>query len=148
MAVFDQIRLLYLKKDLICTLLILKRRKFARQKGKRVCWVRKIRSSRWQMLLNIVALENLSNFTGKYLCWSLFFNNRDFITKHWWLYYKRPYLLKNIGVCFPVKFVMFLITPSFTEHFRWLLLENLFRSSRKRGLHITGEIFDRGYFFC
>ena len=87
MAAFDQIRLLYLKKDLICTLLILKRRKFARQKGKRVCWVRKIRSSRWQMLLNIAVIDNFSNFTGKYLCLSLFFNNVAGLQ----LYYKRLY---------------------------------------------------------
>ena len=52
------------------------------------------------------------------------------------LYYKR---LQH--KCFPVKFVKILRTPFFTEHLRWLFLENLFRSSRERRLHITGEIY-------
>ena len=73
-----------------------------------------------------------ANFTGKYLCWSLFFN----IVADLQLYYKR---LQH--KCSPVKFVKFLKTPFFTEHFRWLLLENLFRLSRERRLHITGEIY-------
>ena len=74
MAAFDQIRLLHLKKYLLCTLLILKRIKFAKQRRRRICWIRKIRSSRSQILLNVGVLENFANFTGKYLCWSLFFN--------------------------------------------------------------------------
>ena len=63
------------------------------------------------------------------------------------LYYKR---LQHR--CFPVKFVKFLRTPFFAEHRRWLLLQNLFGSSRERRLHITGEIYmqlsDRRYLFC
>ena len=35
---------------------------------------RKNRSSRSEIHLNIGVLENVGNFTGKYLCWSLFFN--------------------------------------------------------------------------
>ena len=42
MAAFDRIRLLRLKKYLRCTLLILKRIKFAKQRRERKCWVRKI----------------------------------------------------------------------------------------------------------
>ena len=42
MAAFDQIKLLRLKKYLLCTLLILKRIKFAKQRKKRKCWIRKI----------------------------------------------------------------------------------------------------------
>ena len=68
----------------------------------------------------------------KYLCWSLFFNKVAGLQ----LYYK---ILQHR--CFPVKYVTFLRTPFFTEQLRWLLLENLFRSSRERRLHITGEIY-------
>ena len=77
-------------------------------------------------------LENFAYFTRKYLCWSLFFNKVAGLQ----LYYRR---LEQ--KCFPVKFVKFLRTPFLTEHLRWLLLENLFRSSRERRLHITGEIY-------
>ena len=84
------------------------------------------------MLLNKGVLENFGNFTGKYLCWSLFFNKVAGLQ----LYYRR---LRQ--KCFPVKFVKFLRTPFLTEHLRWMLLENLFRSSRERRLHITGEVY-------
>ena len=99
MAPFDQARLLHFKKYLLCTLLILKRIQFAKQRRKRICWIRKIRRSRSQMLLNIGALENLANFTGKYLCWSLFFNKVADLQ----LYSKR---LQHRY--FPVKFAKFL----------------------------------------
>ena len=72
MATFGRIRSLHLKKYLLCTLLILKLIKFAKQRKKRISWVWKIRSSRSQILLNIGVLENLANFTGKYLCWDIF----------------------------------------------------------------------------
>ena len=36
--------------------------------------IRKIRISCSEMNLNIGVVENFANFTGKYLCWSLFFN--------------------------------------------------------------------------
>ena len=61
------LRLLHLKKYLLCTLLILKRIKFAKQRRKRICWIRKVRSSRSQMLLNIAVLENFANIKVKYL---------------------------------------------------------------------------------
>ena len=84
------------------------------------------------LLLDIGVLENVENFTGKYLCWNLFFNK----VAGFQLYYKRPQ-----HRCFPVKFGKFSRTPFFTEHLPWLLLENLFRSSIERRLHITGEIY-------
>ena len=121
---FDQIRLLHLKKYLLCTLLILKRMQFAKQRRKR-CWIRKIRSSCSQMLLNIGVLENFANFTGKYLCWSLFFNKVADLQSCWY---------------FPVKFAKFLRTPFLREHLQWMLLKSLFRSSRERRLH-TGKIY-------
>ena len=46
MAVFDRIRLLRLKKYLLCTPLILKRITFAKQRKERKCWVRKINLDR------------------------------------------------------------------------------------------------------
>ena len=42
MAAFDRIRLLRLEKYLLCTMLILKQIKFAKQRKERQCWVRKI----------------------------------------------------------------------------------------------------------
>ena len=112
--------------------MILKRIKFAKQRRKRICWIRKIRNSCSQILLNIGVLEIFANFTGKCLCWSLVFNKDAGLQ----LYYKR---LQHR--CFPVKFVKLFRIPFFTEHLRWLLLENLFRSSRERRIHITGEIY-------
>ena len=53
MAAFDQIRLLHLKKYLLCTLLILKEIQFSKQRRKKICWIWKIGSSRSQMVLNI-----------------------------------------------------------------------------------------------
>ena len=65
MTPFDQIRLLQLKKYQLCILLILKRIKFTKQGRKRICWIRKIRSSHLQMHLNIGVLETFANFTAK-----------------------------------------------------------------------------------
>ena len=48
-------------------------------------------------------LKIFAKFTGKHLCWNLFFRRLQ-------------------HRCFPVNFVKFLRTSSFTEHFRWLLL--------------------------
>ena len=77
-------------------------------------------------------LESFANFTGKYLCWSLFLKKVAGLQ----LYYKRLQYR-----CFHVKFVKFFRTPFFTEDLQWLLLENLFKSSRETRLHITGEIY-------
>ena len=54
-----------------------------------------------RIFFKIGVLTNLSNFTGKHLCWSL----------------------ETPSKCFPVKFTEFLRTPFFTEHLRWLLLK-------------------------
>ena len=84
------------------------------------------------MLLNIAVVENFVNFTGKYLWWSLFFNKVlafNFITRD-----------SDTGV-FLLNLQRFFRTPFFTEHLRWLLLENLFRLPRERRLHITAEIY-------
>ena len=56
-------------------------------------------------------LENLGNFTGKHLCWSLFsILACNFIKQR--LQHR----------CFPVKFPKRLKTPFFTEHFQWPFL--------------------------
>ena len=73
-------------------------------------------SNRSQMFLKIGVLKNLANFTGKHLCWSLFFNKVAGL---------RPATLLKKRLqhrCFPVKFAKFLRTPFFTEYLRWLLL--------------------------
>ena len=36
--------------------------------------IQKVRISRSEMNLNMGVVENFANLTGKYLCWSLFFN--------------------------------------------------------------------------
>ena len=38
-------------------------------------------------------------------------------------FHKKTPMLRLQHRCFPVKFAKFLITPFFTEHLRWLLLE-------------------------
>ena len=63
-----------------------------------------------QIFFKIGVLKNFANSTGKHLCWSEACN---FIKKRF-----------QHG-CFPVKFVKFLRTPFFTEHFRQLLLYSL-----------------------
>ena len=69
------------------------------------------------MYFRIGVLKNFAMFTGKHLCWSLFFNKYaglkacNFIKKR--LQHR----------FFPVKFPKFLRTPFFTEHVRWLLLK-------------------------
>ena len=119
MAAFDQMRL-YLKKYQLCTLLILKRIKFAKQRRKRICWIRKIRSSRF------------ANFTGEYLCWSLFFNK---VAGPSTLLKETPTQVFSYENCEVFK------STCFTEHLQWLLLENLFRSSTEMRLHITDKIY-------
>ena len=72
------------------------------------------------MFFKILVLKNFANFTGKHLCWSLFFN---FIKKR--LQHK----------CFPVKFPNFFRVAFFTEHLPWLLLIML--SVRKLLQHVV-----------
>ena len=74
MVVFDQIRLLHLKKIPTLYSVDIEADTICQTKKKKIRWIPKIRSSRSQMLLNTVVLENFANFTGKYLCWSLFFD--------------------------------------------------------------------------
>ena len=72
-----------------------------------------LRSSRSQMLFKVDALKNFANFTGKYLCWSLFLIK--FIKKRLQLRY------------FPAKFMKFLRKP-FSQNtsggFFWRLISN------------------------
>ena len=113
MAAFDQIRLLHLKKYLICTLLILKRIKFAKQR----IWKRKRKKKKdmldsknqKQSFRDAFDIGILENFTRKYLCWSLFFNKVPGLQ----LYEKRGVQHR----CFPVKFAKLL---------RTLFLQNIF----------------------
>ena len=68
------------------------------------------RSSHQRCSIKKGVLKNFSKFTGKHLCWRLFFN-------------------KVAGLqhrCFSVNFAKFLRTPFFTEHFRWLLVTLVF----------------------
>ena len=85
------------------------------------------------MFFKISVLENLANFTGKHLCWSLFKIKLacNFIKK-------RPQ-----HRCFPVKFANFFRTDFFTEHVRWLLLIML--SVRKLLQHVVIQFAG---FFC
>ena len=60
------------------------------------------------------AFENFTKLTGKLLCQSSLFN-----------YVEACYFVikETLAEVFPVSFVKFLRTPSFTEYLRWLLLE-------------------------
>ena len=115
MAAFDQIGLLPLKKYLLCTLLILK--------------INHMLDSENQKQSLIDAFE--------YRCsWKF----RKFHKKILWatwvtLLQKTPthVVWCEISVIFRNTF--------FTEHLRWLLVENLFRSARERRLRITVEIY-------
>ena len=98
MAASDRIKLLCVKKYLLCTL-----------SRSRLVRTRHYRSSLSQMFFQIDVLKSFANFTGKHQCWSLASN-----------------FIKNR--CFPVKFANFLRTPFFTEHLRWLLLNKPRRS--------------------
>ena len=93
-------------------------------------------------------LRNFAEFTGKYLCQSLFSNNVTGL---------RPTTLLKKRLwhkCFPVNFAKFLRTPFFTEHFRWLLLKYIGSildiASKmlvhKKLLRHTKKRFYRGYF--
>ena len=69
------------------------------------------------MYFRIGAFKNFAMFTGKYLCWSLFFNKYAGL--------KACNFFKKIlqHKFFSVKFAKFLRTPFFKEHVQWLLLE-------------------------
>ena len=64
-------------------------------------------------------LRNSAKFTGKHVCWSLFFNKvaglrlASLLKKRFWHWF------------FPVNFAEFLRALFFIEHFWWLLLDLL-----------------------
>ena len=74
------------------------------------------RSSRPEVFCIIGVLRDLTKFTGKHLCQSLFFIKAAGLTPRTLLKKRRWHS------CFPVKFVKFLRTPFYTEHLWWLLL--------------------------
>ena len=80
------------------------------------------RSSRPEVFCVKGLLRNFTEFTGKRLCQSLFFNKVAGL---------RPAILLKKSLwhrSFPVNFAKFLITTFFTEHLWWLLL-NIFSLS-------------------
>ena len=97
-------------------------------------------SSRLQIFFKIVAIKNVTSFTGKHLCWSLFLIKfkayvvlqnvwrplKAFIGLHknfWGTTQTCNFIKKRLQQrSFPVKFVKFSRTPFFTEHLRWLFL--------------------------
>ena len=89
------------------------------------------RSSRLEVFCKKGVLRNLTKFTGKHLCQSLFFNKvaglraATLLKKRLW------------HRCFPVNFVKFLRTPFYTEH---LFTQNTsggcFWHSLKRNLYV------------
>ena len=79
--------------------------------------ISKIRSSRQEVFSKKDVLKNLTEFTGKHLCWNLFFNKVAG--------FRPTTLLKQrLQHSFPVNSVKLLRTPFFTEHLQWLLLLN------------------------
>ena len=74
------------------------------------------RSSRPEVFCIKGVLRDLTKFTGKHLCQSLFFIKAADLTPRTLLKKRRWHS------CFPVKFVKFLRTPFYTEHLWWLLL--------------------------
>ena len=74
------------------------------------------RRSRREVFCKKGVLENFTKFTGKHLCWSLFFNKVAGL--------KPECLLRKIlqHRCFPVNLVEFFINTLFREHLWWLLL--------------------------
>ena len=76
-------------------------------------------------------LRNFTKFTGKHMCQSLFFNKVAGL---------RPAILLKRRLwhrSFPVNFAKFLRIIFLTEHFRWLLLSIVIRSSSKLRLEIA-----------
>ena len=77
------------------------------------------------MFYKIGVLKNFAKFTGKHLCWSLFFNKFGSLRPATLLEKRRQHS------CFPVNFAKFLRTPFFIEHLWWLLLVNKLNVSVK-----------------
>ena len=80
-------------------------------------WICRSSHQRCSMKKNV--LRNSAKFTGKHLCWSLFFNKvaglrpASLLKKRFW------------HRCFPVNFAEFLRTCFFIGHLWWLLLDLL-----------------------
>ena len=77
----------------------------------------KYKSSRSKIYLRIGVLKNFAIFTGRHLCWCLFFNEYAGLNACNFIKNRLQHKF------FPVKFVKFLRTLFFTEHVRWLFLE-------------------------
>ena len=125
MAEFDGIKLLYLKKILSLHYLKVSSSPNSPLLIAIVFWGETNRSSLSQMFFKIDVLKNFANFTRKPLCWSLFVIKLQawacgFIKKR----------LQHRG--FRLKFGIFLRTPSFTVHLRWLLRNKPRRSLWQR----------------
>ena len=74
------------------------------------------RSCRWEVFCKKGVLRSFTKFTGKRLCQSLFFNKVTGLSP-------ATLLKKRLWHrCFPVRFVKFLRTTFYIEHFWWLLL--------------------------
>ena len=70
----------------------------------------RIRSSHRRCFIEKGVLKTLAKFTGKHLCWSLFFNKVAGLQPS-------SLLKKRLQhMCFPVNFAKFLRTPFFKEH--------------------------------
>ena len=65
------------------------------------------RSSHWRCSVKIHVLKSFTNFTGKHLCWSLFFNKDAGLKACKFIKKRLPHR------CFPVKFTKFLRTLFF-----------------------------------
>ena len=87
------------------------------------------KSDRLQVFFKTSVIKNVTIFTEKHLCWSLFFNKvaglkaYNFIKKRLW------------HRCFPVNMAKLLRTAFFIEHLWWLLpdfLQNLLKTTVKK----------------
>ena len=82
------------------------------------------RSSRPYISVKKMFIKNLTKFTGKQLCQSLFFNKVAACRVSFLIKLQPATLLKKKfwHRCFPVNFAKILRTPFLTDHLRWLLL--------------------------
>ena len=86
-----------------------------------VFWGETNKSILLQMFFKICLHKNFANFTGKHQCWSAFLMKLQL--------WRSAMLLRSARLhhrFFPVN--LFLKTPFFTEHLRWLLLNKPRRS--------------------
>ena len=82
-----------------------------------------LRSSRWQMFFNIDVLKTFAIFTGKHLCWSLFFLC--------WCLQVCNFIKKRLKhQCFSVNTAKYLRTAFLIEHLWWLLLFTVLKTPK------------------